>query len=270
MTADPLLAASNLVVRFPRRRGEPVTALDGVSLRVAAGETLGVVGGSGCGKTTLGRVLLGLQRADAGEVRYRGELLGPVPPREFRRRAQIVFQDPLDSLNPRRTVEATLREVLAVAGVPRALRSERITDLLRQVGLHEAVRSALPHALSGGQRQRVGIARALAVGPEFLILDEPVSALDVSVQAQVLNLLLDLQERLGLTYLFISHDLAVVRRMSDRILVMEAGRVVERGSVQEVVLQARHPHTRTLLSASLSAAHPRVRDESRDAPEEGR
>ncbi len=270
MTVPPLLVASDLHVRFPTRRGGPVTALDGVSLEVVAGETLGVVGGSGSGKTTLGRVLLGLQPADAGEVRYRGESLGPVPTPEFRRRAQIVFQDPLDSLNPRRTVEATLGEVLGVAGVPRSRRSERITDLLGQVGLHEAVRPALPHALSGGQRQRVGIARALAVGPEFLILDEPVSALDVSVQAQVLNLLLDLQERLGLTYLFISHDLAVVRRMSDRILVMEAGRVVERGPAREVVLQARHPCTRALLAASLSAAHPRARDESREPPEGGR
>ena len=266
----PLLDARDLVVRFPRRGGEPVTALDGVSLEVLPGETLGVVGGSGSGKTTLGRVLLGLQRADEGVVRYRGEVLSPVPPPSFRRRAQIVFQDPLDSLNPRRTVESTLLEVLTVSGVPRHDRSARISDLLAQVGLHEAVRGALPHALSGGQRQRVGIARALAVGPEFLVLDEPVSALDVSVQAQVLNLLLDLQEALGLTYLFVSHDLAVVQRMSDRILVMEAGRVVERGPAREVVLHARHPHTRRLLAASLSAAHPRPREESRDSPEGGR
>lgn len=265
----PLLEARDLTVVFPRRRSAPVTALDGVCLDIQPGETLGVVGGSGCGKTTLGRALLGLQRLDAGEVRFAGESLGPVPPPGFRRRAQIVFQDPLGSLNPRLTVEATLAEVLSVCGVARPHRAGRISGLLEQVGLPDGVRSALPHALSGGQRQRVGIARALAVGPEFLVLDEPVSALDVSVQAQVLNLLLDLQRRLGLTYLFISHDLAVVRRMSDRIAVMQGGRVVERGSARELVLQARHPYTRTLLSASLSGPSGEVGAPGGGPPEDG-
>ncbi|MEJ2539045.1 MAG: ATP-binding cassette domain-containing protein [Gemmatimonadota bacterium] len=251
MTA--LLEARGLTVRFPGRRGASVLALDAVDLEIPPGTTLGVVGESGSGKTTLGRVLLGLQRRIAGSVRYGDVRIGPggeVPP-GFRRRAQIVFQDPFGSLNPRLTVEQTLREVLTVTGKPRRDGSRTVRDLLGRVGLPGEVAPVLPHALSGGQLQRVAIARALAVQPEFLVLDEPVSALDVSVQARILNLLLDLQESMGLTYLFISHDLAVVRRVSDRILVMQEGRVVERGDPDSLARSPSHPYTRTLLAAAL-------------------
>ena len=217
-----------------------------------------MVGESGSGKTTLGRALLGLQRRDAGSVSYRGEpVAGPeVRQPGLRRRAQIVFQDPQGSLNPRLTVESVLREVLLVRGLPRGQADQEVAALLDRVGLSPDVATALPHALSGGQCQRVGIARALAMEPEFLILDEPVSALDVSVQARILNLLLDLQERLGLTYLFISHDMAVVRRMSDRILVLQGGRVVEAGPADRIVRAPSHPYTRALLAAARLEALP--------------
>ena len=248
-----LVEARGVTVRFPGSRGGSIVALDGVDLEIREGETLGLVGESGSGKSTLGRVLLGLEERDAGTVRYRGvEVAGPgVPQPELRRRAQIVFQDPLGSLNPRMRVRATLGEVLrVVGGRSREEEAEAVPALLDRVGLPAQVAAAFPHALSGGQRQRVGIARALAVEPEFLVLDEPVSALDVSVQARILNLLLDLQERMGLTYLFISHDMAVVRRMSDRIAVLRGGRVVEVGPAEEVVARPSHPYTRALLAAA--------------------
>ena len=247
-----LVEVRGLTVRFPSQRGGAVLALDGVDLEVFEGETLGVVGESGSGKTTLGRVLLGLQGREAGSVRYRGEAVQGPGRRQpgLRRRAQIVFQDPEGSLNPRLTVESALSEVLKVHGRSREAATEEVGRLLDRVGLSREVATAFPHALSGGQRQRVGIARALAVRPEFLVLDEPVSALDVSVQARILNLLLDLQDRLGLTYLFISHDMAVVRRMSDRILVLQGGRVVEAGPAGDIVAAPTHPYTRALLAAA--------------------
>ena len=247
-----LVEVRGLTVRFPGSRGAAVVALNGIDLEVHEGETLGVVGESGSGKTTLARALLGLQRRDAGSVSYRGEpVAGPeVRQPRLRRRAQIVFQDPEGSLNPRFTVEAALDEVLRFRGRTKEAAQKETARLLDRVGLSREVASALPHALSGGQRQRVGIARALAVEPEFLILDEPVSALDVSVQARILNLLLDLQEELGLTYLFISHDVAVVRRMSDRIAVLDGGRVVEVGTAAEIVAAPAHPYTRALLVAA--------------------
>ncbi len=252
------MEARGLTVRFPGSRGSEVLALDGIDLKVHEGETLGVVGESGSGKTTLGRALLGLQRREAGSVSYRGEPVAGPEVRQplLRQRAQIVFQDPLGSLNPRLTVQSALREVLLLRGRSPTEASDEIDDLLARVGLSRDVASALPNALSGGQCQRVGIARALAMEPEFLILDEPVSALDVSVQARILNLLLDLQERLGLTYLFISHDMAVVRRMSDRILVLEAGRVVEAGPADRIVAAPSRPYTRALLAAARLEALP--------------
>lgn len=250
----PVLEVRDLRVTFPRRGRPPLAAVDGVSFTVASGETLGVVGESGSGKTTLARAILGLVDLTHGEVLFMGRDLSGMDGqalRDFRSRAQIVFQDPLGSLNPRMTAGETLEEVLRVRGGMGRQARTRVAELLERVGLAPSVARTLPHELSGGQLQRVGIARALAVEPSFLVLDEPVSALDVSVQAQILNLLLALQRELGLTCLFISHDLAVVRRMSDRILVLKDGRVVEAGSVEEVVLQSRHPYTRTLLAASL-------------------
>ena len=233
-----LVEARGVTVRFPGSRGGSIVALDGVDLEIREGETLGLVGESGSGKSTLGRVLLGLEERDAGTVRYRGvEGAGPGLP--------------LGGLNPRMGGRATLGEVLrVVGGRSREEEAGAVPALLDRVGLPAQLAAAFPHALSGGQRQRVGIARALAVEPEFLVLDEPVSALDVSVQARILNLLLDLQERMGLTYLFISHDMAVVRRMSDRIAVLRGGRVVEVGPAEEVVARPSHPYTRALLAAA--------------------
>lgn len=264
-----LVEVRGLSVRFPGSRGSGVLALDGIDLEVREGETLGVVGESGSGKTTLGRALLGLHHREAGSVSYRGELVaGPeVRQPELRRRAQIVFQDPEGSLNPRLRVESVLREVLVVRGLAPGEVEEEIASLLDRVGLPREVATALPHALSGGQCQRVGIARALAMEPEFLILDEPVSALDVSVQARILNLLLDLQERLGLTYLFISHDMAVVRRMSDRIMVLQSGRVVEVGPADRIVTTPSHPYTRALLAAARLEGLPGSRPSSPDEEE---
>jgi ABC-type glutathione transport system ATPase component len=253
-----LVEVQGLTVRFSASRGNSTLALDGVDLEVGEGETVGVVGESGSGKTTLGRALLGLQRREAGSVRYRGQEVGgpEVSQPALRRLAQIVFQDSQSSLNPRLSVARTLGEVLGVTGWPRERVGAEVLRLLELVGLPPEVATALPHALSGGQRQRVGIARALAVKPEFMVLDEPVSALDVSVQARILNLLLDLQQRMGLTYLFISHDLAVVRRMSDRILVLREGRVVEAGPTEEIISRPSHPYTRALLAAALPGFGP--------------
>lgn len=250
-----LLEVRELTVVFPGRgEGAPVTAVDRVSLQVARGETLGVVGESGAGKTTLGRAVLRLVEARAGVVLFEGADVLAMEGRElkaFRRRAQIVFQDPMGSLHPRLRVGAALEEVLGVHGTPRAQRRSGALALLERVGLPAEVHGAFPHELSGGQRQRVGIARALAVEPELVVLDEPVSALDVSVQAQIVNLLLRLQRELALTYLFISHDLALVHRVSDRILVMKDGAEVESGTPDAVLQQSRHPYTRTLIDASL-------------------
>ncbi len=257
--ADALVAVRDLKKYFPIRRGffarqvGQLRAVDGVSFWVRKGETLGLVGESGSGKTTAGRTLLRLIEPTAGSATFAGEdvfALGQDELRRLRRRMQIVFQDPYGSLNPRMTVGDTLREVLAVHGLARKKgATARVNELLTLVGLAPEHAGRYPHEFSGGQRQRIGIARALSVEPQFIVCDEPVSALDVSVQAQVLNLLQELQERLGLAYLFIAHDLSVVEHVSDRIAVMYLGRIVEIGDAPAVVSAPRHPYTRALLSA---------------------
>ncbi|GAA2153323.1 ABC transporter ATP-binding protein [Kitasatospora kazusensis] len=244
---DPLLTVSGLRGTYgPRRR--PVTALDGVDLVLRPGETLGLVGESGSGKSTLARALVRAHPPTAGDIRYRGEDLAVS--RAARREIQMVFQDPYSSLNPRMTVGQILAEPLIAHGLgDRAERSPRVAELLRQVGLDPASADRHPRAFSGGQRQRIGIARALAPRPSVLICDEPVSALDVSVQAQMLDLLAGLQRDLGLAILFIAHDLAVVRQVSHRIAVMHQGRIVETGPADQIVTDPGHPYTAALLAA---------------------
>ncbi len=257
-----LVSVQNLVKRFPAGRGlwgfgRPgcaVQAVSGVSFEIAPAQTVGLVGESGCGKTTVGRTILRLIEADAGRVVVDGaDVFALKAPelRALRRRMQIVFQDPYGSLNPRMTVRQTLAEPLAIHHLANggAERERRIDALLDEVGLDRQLAPSYPHELSGGQRQRVGIARALSVEPKFLVLDEPVSALDVSVQAQVLNLLSDLQQRRRLTYLFIAHDLAVVRQIADQVAVMYLGKIVERAPAAVLYAAPRHPYTTSLLSA---------------------
>ena len=260
MTA-PLVEVRDLVKHYAGERAwlglwKPrafVRAVDGVSFAIPAGRTLGLVGESGSGKTTVARTLMRLTEPTRGSFRLEGEevfALAPGPLRALRRRMQIVFQDPYSSLNPRMTVHQTLREPLQIHRLAaRSERDARVRALLDEVGLDAELADRYPHELSGGQRQRVGIARALSVEPKFLVCDEPVSALDVSVQAQVLNLLTDLQRKRGLTYLFIAHDLAVVKHIADDVAVMYLGRLVERAPAATVYSLPRHPYTRSLLSA---------------------
>jgi oligopeptide/dipeptide ABC transporter ATP-binding protein len=262
-SAAPLLDVQGLIKHFPVPRGlfglrprpprGPVRAVDGVSFSIAAGKTLGLVGESGCGKSTVGRSILRLIEPDAGRVTLDGTdvlALGGRELRALRRRMQIVFQDPYGSLNPRMTVRQTLAEPLTIHRLAAGAEvTHRIASLLGEVGLDPAFAAAYPHELSGGQRQRVGIARALSVEPQFLVLDEPVSALDVSVQAQVLNLLAELQRKRRLTYLFIAHDLAVVRHIADDVAVMYLGKVVELAPARALYADPRHPYTKSLLSA---------------------
>jgi len=227
-----------------------VRAVDGVSLTVDAGASLGLVGESGCGKSTLARCILGLEPLEGGTIRFQGRDITDWPQTELRRQMQMVFQDPYSSLNPRMSVGAIVAEPLTIHGLGTAAeRKAKTLALLRTVGLDTDMARRYPHQLSGGQRQRVAVARALALGPALVVCDEPVSALDVSIQAQVLLLLQDLRTRLGLTYLFISHDLAVVGQICDRIAVMYLGRVVELGPAETLINDPRHPYTRVLLSA---------------------
>lgn len=256
-----ILAVRNLVKRYPRGRegflARPsgwVEAVAGVSFEIDRGETLGLVGESGCGKTTVARMLLKLLPADGGQILYRGRDLVPLSEAEMRplrRKIQIVFQDPYGSLNPRLTIGETLRDGLRLAGVTaRGAVRQRIAALLERVGLPASAAERYPHEFSGGQRQRIGIARALSVEPEILVCDEPVSALDVSIQAQILNLLADLRETLGLSCLFISHDLNVVGYFCRRIAVMVGGRIVEQAPAEALFDAPRHPYTRQLLAAA--------------------
>jgi len=233
-------------------RTRPLKAVDDVSFTINRGETLGLVGESGCGKTTVGRSILHLYQPTGGSVYYDGQLIQSRSSlKEYRRKATMVFQDPYSSLNPRMTVSDIVAEPLDVHRLyqNRAERSERVLQLLNYVGLNSEHASRYAHEFSGGQRQRIGIARALAVNPEFIVCDEPVSALDVSIQAQVINMFDDLQDRLGLTYLFIAHDLLVVRHISDRIAVMYLGKMVELADAEEIYRHPLHPYSRSLLSA---------------------
>ena len=272
---EPLLRITNLRKHFPvkvgwpaaketplarrlvqsmKRRNATVKAVDGVSFEIMPGETLGLVGESGCGKSTLGRTLLRLIDPTSGQIEFEGKDLSTLSQsqlRPLRRNMQIIFQDPYASLNPRMTVGATIAEPLELFQLTKNTtdKEARVSELLRTVGLPQDAHSRYPHEFSGGQRQRIGIARALAVKPKFIVCDEPVSALDVSIQAQIVNLLQDLQQGSELTYLFISHDLQVVRHICDRVAVMYLGKVVEIADVQSLYNSPQHPYTKALLSA---------------------
>ena len=258
--AQPILEVEHLKVYFPilggvfRHQVGEVKAVDDVSFTVKRGETVGLVGESGSGKTTLGRAIIRLNEPTAGLIRYEGKVISSLGARAFwpyRKKIQIIFQDPYNSLNPRLSIFEIIGEALEIhfPQMSRADRRERVAGLLKQVGLQPDHLDRYPHEFSGGQRQRIGIARALAVGPEFIVCDEPVSALDVSVQAQIVNLLQDLQEELGLTYLFIAHDLAVVEHISDYVLVMNQGKIVEAASAEAIYENPQDHYTRKLLAA---------------------
>jgi len=261
-----LLEVRDLRTHFPIKRGVfsrtvgQVKAVDGVSFDILKGKTLGLVGESGCGKTTVGRTILRLIPATSGQVlykgidffSYRGEQL-----RRLRKQMQIIFQDPMSSLNPRMTIGNIIGEPLEVHGIAKGReRADRVADLLKRVGLDAAYASRYPHEFSGGQRQRIGIARAIALSPDFIVCDEPVSALDVSIQSQILNLLADLQDELKIAYLFIAHNLAVVEHFSDEVAVMYLGRIVEQAPAKELYRNPKHPYTVALLSA-VPEANPR-------------
>lgn len=257
---ETLLEVKDLKTWFPvyggvlKKHVDDIRAVDGISFTVGRGQTVGLVGESGSGKTTVGRTLMKLVPATSGEAYFDGkEILGMKEKafRAYRRRMQIIFQDPFASLNPRMTIAQIIGEALQIhfPGRSRSEHQDRIAALLRQVGLQPEYMKRFPHEFSGGQRQRIGIARALAVEPEFLVCDEAVSALDVSVQAQIVNLLEDLQDELGLTYLFIAHDLALVEHISDHVLVMYRGKIVESASAEAIYENAQHEYTKKLLAA---------------------
>ena len=258
---DNLVEVRDLQMYFPVTSGlifqktvAHIKAVDGVSFNVRRGETLGLVGESGCGKTTTGRCILQLYKQTAGQIIFDGRELNGLSSRELRmmrREMQVIFQDPYSSLNPRMTAGNIIGEPLVVHGLVkgRAEYREKVAELLQNVGLNPYMADRFPHEFSGGQRQRIGVARALSVGPKFIVADEPVSALDVSIQAQIINLLEDLQEQFNLTYLFIAHDLSVVRHISDRVGVMYLGHLVELADRAEIYLNPVHPYTRALLSA---------------------
>ncbi len=261
ISGTPLLDVVDLHVRYPiRGKGffglgaSFFDAVDGVSFRIHKGETVGLVGESGSGKSTIGRAIVGLAPIAEGEIRYEGVPISGLPPRRFlpyRKKIQMVFQDPINSLNPRHTLFQIVGEALEIhfPKMTREERRERVAGLLTQVGLGSEHLDRYPHQFSGGQRQRIGIARALAVEPDLIICDEPVSALDVSVQAQIVNLLADLQEKLGLAYLFIAHDLAVVEHLSDTVLVMNRGKIVEAADAETLYRNPQNEYTRRLLAA---------------------
>ncbi|WP_425351911.1 ABC transporter ATP-binding protein [Pleomorphomonas carboxyditropha] len=255
----PLVVVENLVKHFPVKLGAfgnqsaVVHAIDGVSFEIYQGETLGLVGESGCGKSTTGFALLQLHKATSGSVKFDGVDLARLPANELRamrKRVQIVFQDPYSTLNPRMTIGEALAEPMRVHKTcPEKDIQHRVAQLIRDVGLNPNVANRYPHEFSGGQRQRICIARALASNPEFIVCDEPISALDVSIQAQIINLLMDIQEKYNLTYLFIAHDLAVVRHISDRVAVMYLGKIMEIASKDDLFGRPMHPYTKALLSA---------------------
>jgi oligopeptide/dipeptide ABC transporter ATP-binding protein len=265
-TTTPLIEVKDLKVHFPIRRGVlkrqvgAVRAVDGASFEIKRGETLGLVGESGCGKSTTGMAMLKLLKVTSGQVLFGGEDLAHVPEADMRRKRrdlQMIFQDPYSSLNPRMTIGSIVGEPLQVHQMGSAAeRQELVFALLQRVGLSPEFINRYPHEFSGGQRQRIGIARALATNPSFIVADEPISALDVSIQAQVVNLLSDLKAELGLTYLFISHDLSMVRYISDRVAIMYLGQIVEMGARNAVFNEPLHPYTRALLSA-VPIANPR-------------
>jgi oligopeptide transport system ATP-binding protein len=281
--ARTLLEVNDLRVEFPVRTGgglfrrsQTLHAVDGVSFSIAEGETLGLVGESGCGKSTTGRAVLQLLRPSAGEVTFEGRALTPLWRRRFgtpvwseslrllRREMQMIFQDPYASLNPRMTVEDIVAEPLRTFQThPAAQIAPRVAELLEQVGLDARLRKLYPHEFSGGQRQRIGIARAIALHPRFIVCDEPISALDVSIQAQILNLLMELRRTYGLTYLFIAHDLAAVRHISDRIAVMYLGKIVEVAGSAELCARPLHPYTQGLIAAVPVADPKRERSRTR-------
>ena len=255
---EPMLQVSDLKTHFPvgrgpLRDGARVRAVDGVSFEIRRGETLGLVGESGCGKSTLGRSVLRLVEPTSGSIRFEGVELMDLSPRALRllrRRMQLIFQDPYASLDPRMTVREIVGEGLAIHGMgSRAERRRRVVELLDKMGLPADAAERYPHEFSGGQRQRIGIARALALQPDLIVADEPISALDVSIQSQIVNLMVDLQRELGLTYLFIAHDLKMVEYVSDRVAVMYLGRIVELASAADLYRRPTHPYTRALLSA---------------------
>jgi ABC-type oligopeptide transport system ATPase subunit len=256
----PLLEVENLCTWFPvlggvmRRKVGDIRAVDDVSFSIEPGKTVGLVGESGSGKTTVGRTILKLIPATSGRVKFEGRDILPMSERQFRplrRRMQMIFQDPFGSLNPRFTIGEIVGEALEIhfPEMSRTDRADRVSELLKLVGLRPDMMRRYPHEFSGGQRQRIGIARALAVKPDFIVCDEPVSALDVSVQAQIVNLLQDLQEQFGIAYLFIAHDLAVVEHISDHVLVMHHGKIVESASAEAIYNDPRHDYTKTLLAA---------------------
>ncbi|MDO4483172.1 MAG: ATP-binding cassette domain-containing protein [Clostridia bacterium] len=253
--SEHLLEVKNLKQHFPIKTGwfssTPLKAVDGVSFDIDEGETLGLVGESGCGKTTVGRTILHLYKPTSGEVIYQGKQITPANVKDFRREMQIVFQDPYSSLNPRMTVADIVGEPLDIHHLyaNKNERMEKITHLLNLVGLNSDHARRYAHEFSGGQRQRIGIARALAVDPKFIVCDEPVSALDVSIQAQVINTFEELQEKLGIAYLFIAHDLLVVQHISKRIAVMYLGKIVEIGEANDIIYSPSHPYTQSLISA---------------------
>ncbi|MBU4199676.1 MAG: ABC transporter ATP-binding protein [Verrucomicrobia bacterium] len=264
----PLLEIRNLKTWFPVRRGifssvtRHVRAVDGVSLSIGRQETLGLVGESGCGKTTLGRTLLGLDRATSGQVLFDGKDLLTLPSRArqiLRPRLQMIFQDPYSSLNPRMTIKGIVTEGLVEHRLLRGTREQEAIRLLGEVGLPPDANYRYPFEFSGGQRQRISLARVLSLRPEFIVCDEAVSALDVSVQAQMLNLLMDLKERHALSYLFISHDLGVVKHISDRVAVMYLGHIVEEGRTEEIMDHPGHPYTQALIDAVCIPGRPRRR-----------